>query len=97
MKILLILSLILVQAISHNILDFGAIENDATWLAEDRNAKAIKKAFEAAHNKDKGDKTVVIPEDITISSMPIYVANVTDVDFVIDGTLLISKHYEAFS
>ena len=97
MQILLILSLILAQAVSHNVLDFGAIDNDATWLAESRNAKAIEQAFEAAHNKLKGDKIVVIPEGITISSMPVRVENVTDVEFVIDGTLLISKHYEAFS
>ena len=96
MKILTILSLILVHAVSHSILDFGAIKNDTTWLAESRNAKAIENAFRAAHNKDKGDKKVVIPEGVTISSLPVHVINVTDVEFVIDGTLLISKNYEAF-
>ena len=38
----------------------------------------------------------MIPEGVTISSMPVHVNNITDVELVIDGTLLISKNYEAF-
>ena len=93
MQIGLILSLILVQITAHSVLDFGVIENDVTWFAENTNARAIEKAFMAAHNKDNGDKTVIVPEGTIISSLPIHINNVTDVEFVIDGKLLVSKNY----
>ena len=50
----------------------------------------------AAHNKEKGDNTVVIPEGITISSMPIKAENVQGVEIIIDGILRVSKNYQAY-
>ena len=52
MSRLIVCSLLLVLITAHNILDFGAIENDTTWLAETRNARAIENAILAAHNKE---------------------------------------------
>ena len=93
---IVIYSIIFVLVATHNILDFGAIENDATWFAENGNARAIERAIMAAHNKDKGDNTVVIPEGIIISSLPIKAEDVQGIEIIIDGILKVSKNYHAY-
>ena len=94
MSRLTVCSLILLLTAAHNILDFGAIENDTTWLAETRNARAIENAILAAHNKEQGDKTVILPEGTMISSLGVHVHDVQDVEIIIDGTIKASKNHD---
>ena len=93
MKNLLLSALVLALTAAHSILDFGAIENDSRVAAEMKNAKAFEDAIMAAHNKENGDNTVIIPAGKTFSSLPVHAHHVKDIEIVIDGTLLVSKNY----
>jgi polygalacturonase len=96
MKYQVLSALVFALTAAHSILDFGAIENDASVASEMTNAKAITDAIMAAHNKENGDKTVIIPEGKTFSSLPVHASHIRDIEIVIDGTLLVSKHYEHY-
>ena len=79
---------------AHNILDFGAIVDEVTHEAEVANSKAIHDAIMAAATGE--DRSVLIPSGLTFSSLPIHVANVTDIEVVIDGTILVSKDHKSY-
>ena len=84
---------------AHNIIDFGAIENDSSVEAEQTNVEAILNAFKAANSTDNDDNIVLIPEGKTFSALQLggWIANVKNVEVVIDGTLLMSKNYKNFT
>lgn len=50
----------------------------------------------AANSTENDDRTVEISTGLTFSSMPIQVQNVTNITFVIDGTLKASKDHEHY-
>ena len=79
--------------IAHNIFDFGAIESDTSYETEKTNAKALFDAIIAANSTENDDNTITLPAGKTFSSLNFNVTNLTNVNFVIDGTLLASKHY----
>ena len=76
---------------AHNVLDFGAIPDRTDAETEKSNALAILSALSRAHEDDT-DREILIPEGVTISSMPLVFNNIDNVTFTIDGTLLASKN-----
>ena len=58
---------------------------------------AILDAIMAAHSSDNDDRIVEIPAGHTFSSFPVRANDLKNITFQIDGTLLLSKNFEAFS
>ena len=83
--------------VAHNILDYGAIVDKTTNYAEVTNSMAILDAIMAAHSSDNDDRVIEIPAGHTFSSFPIRADNVKNITIQIDGTLLLSKDFKAFS
>merc|ERR1712086_133055 len=50
----------------------------------------------AAAIGESEDRSVLIPSGLTFSSLPIHVANVTNIEVVINGTLLVSKDHKSY-
>ena len=93
MMLRVIIASFIASAFAHNILDFGAIEDDTSLTTDQANSDALHKALQAANSTDNEDRTIMIPAGKTFSSLPICAENLANVDFVIDGTLLASKHH----
>ena len=77
-----------------DIRDFGAVANDTSLGAEQKNAQALMDAIVAANTTTTVDERVVlVPANLTFNTMPVWAANVTNVVFQIDGTLRLSKRH----
>ena len=84
------------MSLAHNILDYGAVADDSSYATEVDNSAAIYQAAVAANSTEDEDRTVEFPAGYTFSSMPILIQNVTNITFVIDGTLQASKNHEKY-
>ena len=50
----------------------------------------------AANATDNDDNIVEIPAGMTFSSMPIALSDISNIEFVVDGTLLMSKRFKEY-
>ena len=83
-------SMLLCMSSAHDIRDFGAIANDDSLLTEQENARAFMETIVVANITDY-DRTVVVPANFTFHTMPIWAYNITNITFIIDGTVKLSK------
>lgn len=72
-------------------MDFGALSGNDTIWSDQINANAFNEAIVAANFTD--DRTVYVPYNTTFITYPIYVANITNITFQIDGTIKFSKRH----
>jgi polygalacturonase len=76
---------------AHTLKDFGAQESIDTNSASQKNSRAFEQALSAAAHKQNGDNTVHIPSGETYTLFPVFASDFSDVDIVVDGTLLMNQ------
>ena len=102
MKLLITLvsaSLLLSQAFAaYDIRDYGAVANDDSLHAEEKNTWAFLQALSAANSTDvEADREVLVPGDLTFNMLNLQAAYIKNVTITIDGTIMASKrnhHYK---
>jgi len=89
-NIFCLLSLCVLVAVTsaRSILDYNVtLGKEIAVEDEFKNARALERAFEDANN-DATDREVWIPENVTMSMMPTYMRNLTNVSLRVNGTIL---------
>ena len=86
------------STLAHSILDFGAVPNDYSVQAEVNNSRALYDTFMAANSTGNSDNIVLVPFGMNFSSLPIdnRLNDIYNVELVVDGTLLMSKHFRHY-
>ena len=83
--------------LAFDIRDFGAVANDTSLGAEQKNSQALMDAIVAANTTNTtSERIVLIPANQTFNTMPVWASNITNVVFQIDGTLKLSKRHHLF-